>query len=372
MPRYSVSSHLVTKLDEIETQWLDLQSRADCSYFQSWGWIGTWMEQIGLNMKPVIVEVHSDQHLIGLGLFVIKNIKRRKIIRSSAYFLNEYPFDGKNMVIEYNGLLAEKGSEQIVYKEAVHYLFQQFKDIDEFHFGALADGINLECLKRSRNDKVQFIVNEISPAWKVDLSAFSAGLDGYLTTLSKNRRGQIRRSVKLYEKQGVLQLEEARTTEEAFVYFKELEALHTKRWQAKGKRGVFANPVWVNFHQSLIKSRFDSGEVQLLRVSHSQSVIGCLYNFIWNGAVYVLQTGFKTSNDPRLMPGYVTHSLAVVYNKNKGKAVYDLMHGDSLYKRILCNQSQNLNWVVMQRPRFKFALEMWATCLVRKYRKALK
>ena len=68
------------------------------------------------------------------------------------------------------------------------------------------------------------------------------------------------------------------------------------------------------------------------------------------------------------MPGYVTHALAIDYNKSKGMQVYDLLHGDSLYKKLLCNQEQELYWLVIQRKRIRFLLEDIARILIRKLR----
>jgi len=70
-------------------------------------------------------------------LFVSKDIKRHQIIFSKAMFLNEYPFSGKNMVIEYNGLLAEKGLEEVVYIKAIEHLSNSYSQVDEFCFGAI-------------------------------------------------------------------------------------------------------------------------------------------------------------------------------------------------------------------------------------------
>jgi hypothetical protein len=49
-------------------------------------------------------------------------------------------------------------------------------------------------------------------------------------------------------------------------------------------------------------------------------------------------------------------------------SVYDLMHGDSLYKQILCNREGKLQWVVVQRKRLKFCLEDLVVKVVRALR----
>ncbi len=366
MPDYRVDSSIVTHPDEIRSQWLDLQSRAEGSYFLSWGWISTWLAQIAVDSRPIIVKVWLDEALVGLGLFVSRDIKRHVLIHSRSLFLNEYPFDHKNMIIEYNGLLAQKDLEDSVYASAIGYLLKECTEYDEFHFGAIADGSIPGYIEKYSGGNVDYIINEESVAWQVDLSGLQPGVEAYLESLSKNRRGQIRRSIQLYEKQGQLQLEEAGSTGEAMSYFDGLKMLHTERWQSKGERGSFANPLWEKFHRALIQERFDKGEMQLLKIGHPRSTIGYLYNFIWRKRVYVQQTGFNTPEDKRLMPGYVAHTLAIAHNKAKGMAIYDLMHGDSLYKRLLCNRSQRFYWVALQRNRLKFVAEKMAVGLVRR------
>ena len=359
---------MVDRPEDLEQQWVDLQQRANCSYFQSWGWIGTWLMQIAIDLKPVVIKVWLEKRLVGLGLFVPAEIKRHIFVHSKAMFLNEYPFDHKNMVIEYNGLLAETGYESDVYAETVRHLFKLPNPYDEFHFGAIEDGPVVNLLRKPGAHYSNTITNEESLSWQVDLEKFETGIDGYLASLSKNRHAQVRRSFRLYEEQGPLSLCQAENVQQALDFFDGLQVLHTERMKSKYERGAFANLQRVRFFKSLILTRFERGEIQLLKVDNAGSTIGYLYNFIWRRRVYVLHTGFKITADKRLMPGYVVHALAINYNKEQGMAIYDLMHGDSLYKRILCNQSQRLNWVMIQRHRFKFSVEKVVVGLVRRVR----
>ena len=368
MSAYRTESCILKHPEELRQEWLDLQDRADCSYFLSWGWIGTWLQQIAIELQSVVVRVWHDDQIVGLAVFVPRDIKRRLFFRASALFLNEYPFDHKNMVIEYNGLLAARGHESAVYAETVRHLLQGSRQYDEFHFGAIAEGPDLDNLAQATGSKAGFLVNEESTAWQVDLDSLDPGIDAFVATLSKNRRTQLRRSMRLYEEQGLLSLVEAQDVEQALTFFDGLNVLHTERRQLKGEGGAFANPRWVDFHRSLITDRFDAGEIQMIQVGNAAMTIGYLYNYIWRKQVYVLQTGFRPGEDKRDLPGYVVHTLALVHNRDKGMAVYDLMHGDSLYKRILCNRSRKLVWSVVQKPRLKFSLERLAVAVVRRCR----
>ncbi|MDX2502921.1 MAG: GNAT family N-acetyltransferase [Gammaproteobacteria bacterium] len=272
------------------------------------------------------------------------------------------------MVTEDNGLLAAKGHENAVYSETIGYLFKEYKQYDEFFFGAIPEDINQLICDNSIVENAACIINERSVSRHIDLTIFPPGIIGYLASLSKNRRGQIRRSIRLYEKDGSLQIDEADNVSQALLYLDQLKALHSDYWQLKGESGSFANPLWEKFQRELISRRFDAGEIQLLKVSSKCGEIGYLYNIVLNKHVYVIQTGFQRNQDKRLMPGYVAHTLAIAYNSSKGMAVYDLLFGDSLYKQILCNRSRKFLWVVIQRKRLKFIAEKFAVSLVRRYR----
>lgn len=370
MSHYHVESCAIEPLQELEQEWNDLQQQANHSYFQSWGWIGTWLDQIAIDLQPVAVKVFFDEKLVGVGLFVSRDIKRRVVFHSRAMFLNEYPFDGRNMIIEYNGMLAAKGHEDAVTIETARFLLREYKQHDEFCFGAVTEELFSLGPEKQCIEGCNCVINEESTSWYVDLESFSTGVEGYLASLSRNRRGQIRRSIRVYEQDGSLQVEEAHSAEQALLYLDRLKILHSAYWQSKGERGSFANPLWESFHRALIYRRFDAGEIQLLKVSSNAGEIGYIYNIILQKHVYVMQTGFRHSEDKRLMPGYVAHTMAIAYNRSKGMAVYDFMHGDALYKRILCNQNRKLLWVVLQRKRLKFVVEKYAVGLVRHFKRS--
>ena len=365
MPDYRTESCAIEHPEDIKQEWNELQKHADCSYFQSWGWVETWLSLIAIELQPVVVRVWSENRLVGIGLFVSKDIKRRVVFQSRAMYLNEYPFDGKNMITECNGLLVAKDHESDVYSEVVAYLLQTFNDHDEFCFGAMLESTARFITEQTLTEDASCIVNEESVSRYIDLSDFQPGVDSYLASLSRNRRGQIRRSIRLYDNEGSLQIEKAENVEQALHYLDRLKVLHTDYWRSKGKGGSFSNPLWEKFHRTLIQKRFEPGEIQLLKVSNHQGEIAYIYNFVLNKHVYVVQTGFIRSEDKRLMPGYVAHSMAIAYNRSKVMRIYDLMHDDVLYKRILCNRVCKLQWLVIQRKRLKFTAETMTVALVR-------
>src|SRR5690606_14565455 len=97
-------------------------------------------------------------------------------------------------------------------------------------------------------------------------------LDDILSTLSRNRRWQIRRSIRHYEQTaGPLDCQSAQSAEQALEWFEQMGELHTRRWNRDGLAGSFANPIWVEFHRRLIGRAFDRQEIQLLKITAGDS-----------------------------------------------------------------------------------------------------
>ncbi len=351
----------------LQSSWLDLQQRADCSYFQTWGWMDAWLKVVQPPHAVRLLSVHHGERIIGLAILAPARLTRRRIVRSRALFLNEYPLSGNNMVIEYNGILAERGCEQQVYAQALSALSEQFPEYEEFMFGAVANR-EQAWLQQALPGRLQLLCDDQSHCYQAALDFDPPTLDGYLSALSRNTREQIRRSKRLYESEGELRLQAAASVEQALDWLDTLKSLHQPRWQAKGQRGAFANPRWENMQRELIRQRFAAGEMQLLQLRCGEQVIACLFNYIWRGRVYVLQMGFRYEDDNRIKPGYLAHALAIVHNRQQGHDLYDFMHGEARYKQSLSNRRETLHWLRLQRPKWKFRFENTAVASVRRLR----
>ncbi len=332
-----------------------LEQNADCSFFQSWGWIGTWLKEVVDTTPTEVIRVWEKDLLVAIGVLVSATVRRGGVLVSRKIFLNECPSARRNMVIEYNGLLVREGFEETVYKDIIYHLRYSNKDWDELYFGMMRKSITDKFLEQLDEEFYLTIDREVT-SWQFNSADFADGIDNIYSTLSRNRRTQIKRAYKSYQTQGEITITEAESTQQALEYFDGLKKYHTARWVAKGKKGSFSNPVWEAFHQSLIRHRFDKGEIQLLKVASPESTIGYIYNFLWRSRVYVLQTGFNMDAPKYAQPGYVSHIEAILYNQKKNYRIYDLLSDDSGYKSTLCNQSEELVSVSFKRIAVKSML----------------
>src|SRR5258706_2264877 len=102
-------------LAALETKWIELQSQAECSFFQSWGWVSSWIGALPPRLRPQALEVRLDDRVVGLALLGGQKIWRYGVVPSNALFVTETgsrQFDC--LTVEHNGFLVESGLSQAV------------------------------------------------------------------------------------------------------------------------------------------------------------------------------------------------------------------------------------------------------------------
>lgn len=277
--------------------------------------------------------------------------------------MNEVARPHLNMFLEYNGLLARSGREVEALQQLVDDLAAAGDGWDELQLTNVRQDV--WAALRAEHIAARLVTDVEHATWIAPLEG-AVELDGIYARMSPNRRSKIRRSFKEYQKEGPLDIDAAESVEQALEYFRAMGVLHTQRWNRVGEAGSFSEPHWIAFHENLIASAFDRGEVQLLRIRCGARPIGYLYNFTYRNAVLMLQSGFASESSNLLRPGYVSHMLAMQLNARKGATSYDFLIGDSDYKRVLAEPAVRLVSGRIQRRRLKFALE---DALVRAYRR---
>ena len=361
-PLYQGRFRSLDDIDNLESRWRSLEGCSDCSFFVSWSWIGPWLRLVREHTALSVYECCLDGAIVAMAIVCKEAIKRRVFFRTNTITMNDSSHDHLNMFIEYNGLLARQGHESAVLHQFINDLNSSDSDWDELYFTNMPSD-SLASLDTTAL-KLKKIPHSLQGVWAALLEPDS-DRDSLISRLSTNRRWQLRRSLKEYQKSGALTIDAATSTEEALTYFSQMGILHTERWNRAGRTGTFAYPNWVKFHRELIREAFARNEIQLLRIRCGNKVIGYIYNFIWRDSVLMLQSGFVSESSNILRPGYVSHLLAMEFNAARGAKIYNFLAGESEYKRVLGTDSAPLTSIYLQRNRLKFALE---TALVRSYR----
>ncbi|MFT6735054.1 MAG: hypothetical protein ACJAS9_003257 [Polaribacter sp.] len=345
----------------VKKVWTLLEQEAEVSFFNSWGWISTWLNCLpDTTQLELIINYIDNQPVCCFFLGVKKGVEHKIFNKKRGYLNNTGHEKYDDLVVEYNSILCNKNIRDQQLALAINHL----ADIKEFR---LPISTNFSAFNRSA-----MLVRTISqPSYWINLTQFEQP-ENYLAHLSKNKRSQIKRSLKEYETQGGARIQFAKTADEAKLMFNKLESLHQQEWIKRGKEGAFAKPFFKEFHQSLIETRFEAGEIQLVRIYTDTEDIGYLYNFIFNNEVLFYQSGFSYKQSNYCRPGLISHYLTVLscitakYNK------YNFLAGSTLYKKSLSTDSDQLDTIIIARKSFQSYIELFLRSIKTKFHPSKK
>ncbi len=206
-------------------------------------------------------------------------------------------------------------------------------------------GVDDAHLQAAQHTNALVRVHRSQPAPYIDFTHIAPDANAFLAGLGPNTRYQLRRSARRYAAQGPLSVHRAANIAEAQDMLDELARLHQISWVERGRSGAFANPYFRKFHRELITRAMSRGEVDLLRISAGPQLIGCLYNFRFDGGVLAYQSGFNyPAAGPHQKPGLTSHHLAIDMYRAEGEQRYDFLAGEERYKSSLSNASTTLHW----------------------------
>ena len=332
----------VTDWAEPGKRWRELEARANCSFFQSWTWTGCLAEE--RFPDPVLLQAEREGTIVALALF---NRRRGRSGRETLWLGESGTPALDSAFIEHNGLLRDVAAPGSLLGDCVNVMLTApigrhrgygrcivLSGIDDATLLALQAGGHRPWVHRSL------------AAPYVDLASLRGNGRNYLDVLSANSRYQLRRSDRAYEALGGLVVQRAKTKAEAHEFLKILAGLHQATWIRRGKPGAFANPLFVRFHHELIERGMPRGEIELLRITAGEQVVGLLYNYRFHNDVLAYQSGFDYDLAGRHgKPGLTCHHLAIERAIADGMDRYDFLAGEDRYKRSLANAETVLHWV---------------------------
>lgn len=354
-------------LATLETAWRELEERSQGSFFTSWSWIGVWLRNLPVSVKPQLLQATQGGRIVGLGLLVRSTRQRFGLPFCEAWHLHATGDKGQDVVmIEHNDLLVDADLANRVRPLMLAHWQAKAGRVSELHLPGLPGNGWYPQVTRDfgREDQQR-------TSYGVDLAAVRDKNFDYVSLLSGHARRFIRRSLKEYQKLGEVQVEVAQSVEQGLHFLARLSELHQSRWTALGEPGAFNGEFFERFHRELVAQNLPRGEIQLLRVHAGGRDIGYLYSFVRGKRLYVYQSGFDyTVLEKHGRPGLITHTLAVEYNARQGFDMYDLMVGESRYKTTMSTVQETMTWTVLRKPALRFQLEGWVRDWRRKRREA--
>lgn len=337
-------------LSQLKPTWLSLEAKNNgLSFFHSWQWLETWLHIY--QPEVLLVSAKHEGETVALGLFGKSQEIRHHIIKSSQIRLLQTGDQQEDQIwVEFNDFLCHPEHRDEASKACLNALLS-----DEYQW----DEIIISMMPKSRAENLlkSFSHASISlstPTFKTNLQQLYANKAGYLDSLSRNTRYQIKRSRKKYESlYGRLNLSFAKNTKQAFEYWQEAAGLHIERWHDSG----FQNPKFVDFHKAFMEKNFDSGLIDVAKITAGNHLLAIVYNIIYKQKVFFYLQGLQYETDGKLKPGLTAHSILIEHYLQQGMTSYDFMGGYSQYKKQLSQAADKLLIIKIQKPLFKFRAE---------------
>ncbi len=129
----------IVRPSDLGSLWCDLEQRSDCTFFQSWAWIGCWLRQLPPHILPQVLTVWDGPVVVGLGVLVACRTTRHGILRISGLHLNETGEPGFDpLSLEYNGFLADRHvGVSVVVRHCLAWLAEHQNGWEELNLGGI-------------------------------------------------------------------------------------------------------------------------------------------------------------------------------------------------------------------------------------------
>ena len=228
----------IPDIDELGRAWSDLQRRARHSFFTSWGWMKCWLACLPDDVQPQVLMAKSGDEIVGLSLLCRRLNRRRKVLIADGLFLNETGNEELDeLTIEHNGLLVDSSQAIEISRACLTFLLEQHSEWDELHFSGIDEHDPLTAMINEPPLGIECQLFKETTFETVNLAALRESGADYLSKLSSNTRQQVRRSMRLFEQAGPLEIDEPKSLAEVEQFYVEMKRLHQAYWQAKGQIG---------------------------------------------------------------------------------------------------------------------------------------
>ena len=338
--------------------WSELASKSNHSFFLSVDWISTWLITMSNAVSMSCIVGYKGSVPIVAFFITEKPRKRYLLVGEKQLYINCTGISYYDILtIENNSFLLSSSlfEEDVpdVLSQAVDFLNRESR-WDVFYLPRSTEPVYkmFDHMAETRQHDLLCKRTWSVESHYVDLSRVRASGMDYCSLLSANKRSQVRRSIKEYEKKGKIRIDYARSTEEAITMLSCLADLHQETWVRRGKKGSFSNNFFVSFHKNLIERSFPHKTIQLIKFSNDEGVIGYIYNFIHENDVLFYQCGFKyCPNNNNIRPGLVSHCLAITKNARMNHNKYFFLAGSSQYKASMSTDVELVSGIVIQKKR---------------------
>lgn len=298
------------------------QSVSD-TFFLTWEWLASWWSAYGQGKTPFVLAAWENDRLVGLAPLCSESV--RKTGRSWKYlrFIGDGSHDS-----DYLDCFAQCGKEEEFIQALLTYLREhrdlwhclELHGLVETSPFAKAISSQLEDLGwDSATEDVACLTLKLPSSW-----------DEYMQALKPRFRSKIRSALSFFEGSLKLSPVECTTEEQLDAWLPLFFDLHGKRWQSKGKPGVFHGDQKREFYAEMSRAALKAGVLSFHRLDWGERALAFQYGFSYNGNFLLLQEAYDPAFE-QLRPGLALRAFRLREMIAQG-GEYDFLAGVAQHK----------------------------------------
>jgi CelD/BcsL family acetyltransferase involved in cellulose biosynthesis len=306
-----------TAFEQLAPEWDDLLARAEAPFFMRSIYQRTWWRYLG-NDDLSLIAIRTDAgQLVGLAPLYGK---------TNAAGQRELTFVGCVDVSDYLDLLIDRD-----YLEPVHQAL--LDSLDNLTW----DKLYLCSLPQHSLTQTQLAEAMKQRGWRVEVSqqdvcpviTLPATWDDYLAGIDKKQRHEIRRKIRKIETEAETSWYTIDSTEgldEAMDLFIELHQKSTR------DKEDFWNEKLIQFFKRLAQELAQVGWLKLYFINVNGEPAAAMLCFDYQNELLLYNSGYDPERFANLSPGNVLTAYTIEAAIKQGRARYDFLRGDEVYK----------------------------------------
>lgn len=306
--------------DDLVHRWQVLADRCGCALFSTPGWCRTWIETVGRDVRPVIVEVRDGDRTVAI---LPIGIHRRRGCRWCEML------GGARVGGDHLDLICRPAAAGQVTGAILDYLATAPRRFDGWHLANITNrSVFAACLlERCARNRDPWIEHNRLQLPYVPLPA---SLDAYVRSLSSNMRYHIRRRWRQADQAGA-GVRMVRDPVEVGSFLDTFLVLHAARWRSMNKPGAFTDPDKRRFLVEWCHAAALRGWLRGYLLQIEEQAVGALIAFHHRDRACFYQMGWRPNRWVH-SPGVVLLTASIRQAIGEQLAVYDFLQGDEHYK----------------------------------------
>lgn len=300
-----------------------LRSSSADTFFLTWEWIANWRKAYGAELEPFVVSGWEQDQLIGIAPLCIETIRKFGAKWKVVKLLGDGSHDS-----DYLDCFATPGYESKFAESLLNVLKSDRRSWDclELH-GPLRSSPFANAFSNHAKDLGCDLAQDDVPCLTLQLPAT---WDGYLQLLKPRFRTKVRSAMAFFEQQQA-QITQCTSEEQLREWLEIFFDLHGKRWQSKGRPGVFGGKEKREFYWEISRAALQSGLLEFHRLDLGERALAFQYGFRYNNCFLLLQEAYDPDWES-LRPGVALRGFRLRSMIAEGVREYDFLGGVAQHK----------------------------------------